>query len=171
MLNHKPRLRNWLHTLHLSDPVSGTNELELSALARYATGKCMALEIGTSEAVSTVRIVQAMAPAGVLHCVDPWLESGGKADPCLKIAMRHLRRSKVLSRIKIHRDFSANVKDAIPAELEFAFIDGDHSRKGIETDWAIVAPRIRPDGIVCLHDSVTPRFRAVAGFGLHEVFC
>ena len=156
MLLQRPRLRNWLHILYLANPNSGTYEVELAALVRYASGKRSALEIGTFEAVSTVRIVQAMAPAGVLHCVDPWLEIGGKPNPCWRIAQRHLRRSDVLSRVRIHRDVAANVRDAIPTELDFAFIDGDHSRKGIETDWAIVAPRIQPGGIVCLHDSVTP---------------
>lgn len=62
----------------------------------------------------------------------------------------------MIDRCTIHRDLSTNAQGALPAELDFAFIDGDHSRKGIETDWAIVAPRIQPGGIVCLHDSVTP---------------
>ena len=70
--------------------------------------------------------------------------------------MRHLRRSGVIAKVMIHRDMSANVSASLPPDLEFAFIDGDHSRMGIETDWSIVAPRIRTGGIVCLHDSVTP---------------
>ncbi len=155
-LNQRPRLKNLLHICYLAKPASKTIEVELAALARHAAGKRSALEIGTHEAVSAVRIVRALASEGVLHCVDPWIEIGGKPNPCLRIALRHMRRSKVFSRVRIHRDFAANVRDVIPAELDFAFIDGDHSRKGIETDWAIVAPRIQLGGIVCLHDSVTP---------------
>lgn len=115
----------------------------------------MALEIGTFEGVSAVRIARAIAQNGVLHCVDPWFEVAGN-NPCWSIAMRHLRRSGVMAKVTIHRDLSANVQASLPSALEFAFIDGDHSRKGIETDWNIVAPRIQPGGIVCLHDSVTP---------------
>jgi hypothetical protein len=44
----------------------------------------------------------------------------------------------------------------IPGRPDFAFIDGDHSWSGIATDWQIVAPRIIPGGIVCLHDTIVP---------------
>ena len=63
MLLQRPRLRNWLHILYLANPNSGTYEVELAALVRYASGKRSALEIGTFEAVSTVRIAHAMGGA------------------------------------------------------------------------------------------------------------
>jgi len=116
----------------------------------------VAVEIGTDEGVSAAYIARAIAAEGMLHCVDPWIEIRGTTNPSWCIAMRHLRRTRVMAKINIHRDFSQNVLDAIPAKLEFAFIDGDHSRKGIEIDWSWVAPRIEQGGIVCLHDSVTP---------------
>ena len=44
----------------------------------------------------------------------------------------------------------------MPDQLDFAFIDGDHSWEGIKTDWRLVSEKIRSGGVVCLHDSFTP---------------
>ena len=92
----------------------------------------------------------------MLHCVDPWLDQRGRVNPSRLIALRHLNRSSMIDRCTIHRDLSTNVQAALPAKLDFAFIDGDHSWAGVETDWRIVAPRIMRGSCVCLHDSLTP---------------
>lgn len=152
----RPGALNLLHKLHLASPGSQTIGKELATLARYATGTKNSLEIGTFQGVSAVHIVKAMSPDGILTCVDPWPEVNGRKNPCLLIAQRHFRRTGTSSRIKILRQYSAEAQPLIPRELDFAFIDGDHSWKGIETDWSIVAPRMARDGIVCLHDMVTP---------------
>lgn len=46
--------------------------------------------------------------------------------------------------------------DQIPYELDFAFIDGDHSWRGIEADWKIVPAHVAKGGVICLHDTVLP---------------
>lgn len=88
--------------------------------------------------------------------MDPWPASNGHEDPCWSICQRHLKRSRVTDRIRIIRGYSHDVAQQMPEGLDFAFIDGDHSRNGIETDWKIVSEKMRPGGIVCLHDSVVP---------------
>jgi predicted O-methyltransferase YrrM len=80
----------------------------------------------------------------------------GKVNRCRLICLRHLRRSGVYSRIHIIRCYSHGATQQLPERLDFAFIDGDHSRSGIETDWRIVSERMRSQGVVCLHDSVVP---------------
>jgi predicted O-methyltransferase YrrM len=152
----RPRILNQLHRIHLVGPMSQTNDKELSALAAYALGKTRALEIGTHQGMSAVCIAKALAPGGILFCVDPWPEANFKVNPCWLICERHFRRSGVSSRIKVLRTVISHVRDQLPTNLDFVFIDGDHSRKGIETDWKIVAPQVARDGIVCLHDVVTP---------------
>lgn len=156
MFDRRPRILNLLHALHLAQPCSQTIESELLALASHAKGKRVALEIGTFQGVSAVRIVRALAHGGLLYCVDPWPETDGKPNSCWSITERHFKRSKVGNAVRIIREFSTNAQELIPADLDFAFIDGDHSRAGIETDWRIVAPRIQSGGILCLHDAITP---------------
>lgn len=170
MLTRRPRLRNLLHALHLSKPCTQTIEVELAALARHAAGKRIALEIGTFEGVSAVRIAKALASDGCLYCVDPWPSAPGKANPSYCIAQRSFHRAGVEDRLKILRDYCANVEASLPASVDFAFIDGDHSWEGIETDWRIVAPRVRPGGILCLHDSIVPPSELWREFGSSRFF-
>src|SRR5262249_8482236 len=102
------------------------------------------------------RIARAIACDGVLFCVDPWPDVDGRPDPCWLICKRHLQRARVWNRVKILRGLSSEVVTAIPLNIDFAFIDGDHSWSCIENDWQIVSTRLVAGGIVCLHDVVVP---------------
>lgn len=161
----RPRILNQLHRFCLVSATSQTNEEELNALARHASGKRWGVEIGTHQGVSAVRIAAAMAADGVLYCVDPWPEIEGRANSCWSICERHLRRTGAADRIKIVRGLSAEVESEIPHGLDFAFIDGDHSRGGLETDWNIVSPRLCSGGVVCMHDTVIPVQERWRSFG------
>ncbi len=155
----RPRILNHLHKWRLVRATSETNEMELASLARYAENARIAVEIGTDQGVSAARIASALAPDGVLFCVDPWPEVNGRLNPCFEICQRHLDRTLTKSRIQVVREFSRNLAGKqIPMEIEFAFIDGDHSWAGIEADWRLIAPRVVIGGVVCLHDTATPLF-------------
>lgn len=131
--------------------------MELDVLERYASGAHHALEIGTYQGVSAARIAAALAPGGLLFCVDPWPQNDGDDNPCWSICQRHLRRSGVADRIRILRGYSREMAQRIPENLDFAFVDGDHSWAGIETDWTIVSEKITQGGAICLHDSLVPQ--------------
>jgi predicted O-methyltransferase YrrM len=155
-LLRRPRILNAPHRFHLVKPLSQTNSQELAVLTRRAAGKQKALEIGTFQGVSAARIAGAIVGNGLLYCVDPWPDVAGRPNPCWHITQRHLKRTKTLGRITFIRGLSADVQHLIPNGLDFVFIDGDHSWQGIEVDWSIVATRVVPNGIVCMHDVVTP---------------
>ena len=80
----------------------------------------------------------------------------GRPDPSFQICQRHLRRSGTQERVRIIHGFSRDVGDSLPEQIEFAFIDGDHSLAGIETDWHLIAPRMVKGGVICLHDTAIP---------------
>jgi predicted O-methyltransferase YrrM len=61
-----------------------------------------------------------------------------------------------MDRVRILRGYSREMARQIPDNLDFAYVDGDHSWAGIETDWTIVSEKITPGGVVCLHDSLVP---------------
>lgn len=151
-LSCRPRIFNALHCLHLVSPVTQTRPEELDCLARHARGRREALEIGTFMGVSAAVIAAALSPAGRLHCVDPYPGS----DAVLRIARRHLARAGVAGRVEFHRGTAASSADRLPQAIDFAFIDGDHSREGLAADWRLVAPRLQPGGVVCLHDTISP---------------
>lgn len=39
-------------------------------------------------------------------------------------------------------------------QVDFLFIDGDHSEKGIEADFNDYSPLVRPGGLIAFHDIV-----------------
>lgn len=46
--------------------------------------------------------------------------------------------------------------------VDFLFIDGDHSYKGVRTDFELYSPLVRPGGIVAMHD-IVPDHRTCYG--------
>lgn len=152
----QPRISNLLHNLRLVEPHSQTNENELAALARYATDAQIALEIGSFQGVSAAVIAANICQSGTLYCVDPWPDIKDRTDPCLAIFKRHIRRRGLCDKITIVRKLSVDIANDVPSEIDFVFIDGDHSFKGIGVDWSIVKQKLRSGGIVCLHDVRVP---------------
>lgn len=137
---------------------------------RHARGRRVAVEIGTFQGVSAARIVGVLADAGRLYCVDPWLSERGRENPTFTIAKRHLRRHLEGGRVILVQEFSAGATGHLPPQLDFAFIDGDHSVDGLKGDWAIIAPRIAYGGIVCLHDTTVPASEPERMHGSVEYF-
>jgi predicted O-methyltransferase YrrM len=152
----RPRILNVLHKWRIVNSTSQTNDLELKALQQHATGAKVAVEIGTYQGVSAARIAAVLGLGGTLYCVDPWPEDDGRPNPGLEMCQRHLIRTDTQNRIRIIRGFSGEVADQLPTQIEFAFIDGDHSWSGIETDWVLISPRLVTGARVCLHDTAIP---------------
>ncbi len=98
-----------------------------------------------------MRIAGAFGPGGLLYCVDPWPETEGWSS-----CERHLRRSGVANRVRSLRGYSSEMAGQMPDQLDFAFLDGDHSWEGIKTGWTIVSEKAPPGGVACLHDSCIP---------------
>jgi predicted O-methyltransferase YrrM len=145
-----------LHRLFMVKATSQTKSGELAALSRYAMGAKVAVEIGSSQGVSAAIIARSLSSEGILYCVDPWPAGNGERDPVFNIFRRHIARTETARKIHIIREFSSNALDRLPPQFDFAFIDGDHSWKGIETDWTIVSGRMIEGAFVCLHDTAVP---------------
>lgn len=156
MLLNRPRILNMLHAMGVAAPATQTIGVELEGLTRYALGKRVALEIGTFQGVSARVIAAALASDGRLHCIDPWDPIDGRENVTFTIAKRHFARNRVSNRIVFLQGTSVTMEKRIPSNLDFVFIDGDHSYEGLATDWAVVAQRVAPGGIVCLHDTTIP---------------
>jgi predicted O-methyltransferase YrrM len=155
-LSTHPRILNTFHRLKLVEAISQTNEAELSALANYARDTRLALEIGSFQGVSAAKIARNMPVEGILYCVDPWPSRASHRNPCLEIFERHACRTGISHKLRIIQDLSENVLHRLPAEFDFIFVDGDHSLRGISSDWVLVKEKLRQGGIVCLHDVLIP---------------
>ena len=117
----RPRVLNLLHWANLVNATSQTIPAELNALERHAAGARQALEIGTYQGVSAARIAGALAPGGLLYCVDPWPKTKGRQDnPCWSICERHLRRYGVRNRVRILRGYSGEMAAQMPDQQDLS---------------------------------------------------
>jgi predicted O-methyltransferase YrrM len=171
-LSRRTRLLNIFHFLRMAEGHSQMIPPEKEALEKYARGKTRALEIGTYMGVSANIIAKALDPGGMLYCVDPFLDRKGWRNPGLAIAERDLKRNRLTQKVTILKGYSTDpaIQNQIPQELNFIFIDGDHSYEGLENDWQIVKSRLSINGIVCLHDTIIPQEEPYRDYGSVKYF-
>lgn len=53
-------------------------------------------------------------------------------------------------------EMEGRLKEIIP-EIDFLFIDGDHTYQGVKNDFMRYGPMVRPGGIIAFHDLITPK--------------
>ena len=67
------------------------------------------------------------------------------------IAHAHCRRSGATN-VKFLRGLSHQMASAAPNDIDFLFVDGDHSYEAVVRDWNDWFPKVRNGGILALHD-------------------
>jgi predicted O-methyltransferase YrrM len=157
--------------LGLDSAQSQTTVAEREALSRHAAGRSRVAEIGVFEGLTTALLARAMVPDGVLYAIDPFFP--GRLGVCWGrfIALRETARVRPRRNIVFVEKTSSEAVADVPGQLDFLFIDGDHSLEGITRDWTDWSARIAPGGIMALHDTRVPDHNpGVAGLGSHQYF-
>ena len=127
--------------------------MERKRLAHWAKGKTSIVEIGVFEGASALTLRRAMAPSGVLHLIDPFLQipdSGLTARPWM--AKLNVSRSRN-GTIKWYRDYSSKVALRWANPIDLLFIDGDHSENACLEDWNSWHTFVPVGGVVIFHDA------------------
>lgn len=156
-----------LYAMPESRPASVSPEagMFLHSLVRSVSPRVV-VETGTYLTVSTHWIGSALGPAAVLHSFDtfcsPELESpavlerfgvGGHAG----LASALVARAGLGGVVRLHRGKSAEEIGRLGASgemgrVQLAFLDGDHSVRGVLRDYRAVEPWLDTGGYVVLHD-------------------
>ena len=141
-----------LHALRLRPAHTQTTPAERNCLARHATGRRNLVEIGVMHGASTRVLCGAMAPDGVLTAIDPF--PAGRLGWSFEFAIARREVARAPSRQVVWmRQRSELAAEQWRGEIDFLFIDGDHSWRGIDRDWTAWSPFVKPEGLVLLHDS------------------
>lgn len=152
----------FMHALHLRPADTQTTAAERACLAAHAAQRRMLVEIGVMHGASTRVLCEAMSPSGTLTAIDPYPAGRLGVSFEFAIARREVGRGPH-RRVVWRRDTSEAVGSTWTTAVDFVFIDGDHSRRGIERDWTLWSAFVAPGGVVLLHDS-----RYVPGRPAHE---
>jgi predicted O-methyltransferase YrrM len=155
----------WL--MGLANAETQTTEAERDCLARHAAGRRRLVEIGVWHGVTTTRLRAAMAPDAVLSAVDPF-PAGRLGFSIQKRIARHEVRQVANGTV---RWFETTGERATVGHgpVDFVFIDGDHSERGLLSDWFAWSGLVAADGIVAIHDSRSTASRMIEGAGSVKV--
>jgi predicted O-methyltransferase YrrM len=157
--------------LGLEHPHTQTTKLEQAAIAKYSKDAQKCVEIGVYEGVNTVIIAEQLSSGGLLYAIDPFFK--GKLGFCYheKIAKNLLVKNKLSNNVNLIKKLSFDASEEIPDDIDFMFVDGDHSIEGIKKDWELYAIKIKPDGFIALHDTSIPAHDgSVSELGSYKYF-
>lgn len=149
-ITKRPRLYNLLHAFGVVSACSQTHPEERACLCRHASRTKTMVEIGTFMGLTAVELARALPADATLYCVDPY---PGGGEPLQQIALRQIARAGVAPKVRMLRSDSAGAMADLPAQVDFFFVDGDHSYEGLAADWNIVKQLLKPGGIAAFHDT------------------
>jgi predicted O-methyltransferase YrrM len=137
------------YLLGFDDPQSQVTYSELECLLSYALQADVVVEIGCYEGRTAMEL--AKAARGRVYSVDPFFR--GRLGICYGelIARTHRRRQGV-DNVKFIKGFSHEVAPQFTYSIDLLFVDADHAYEAIKQDWQDWFPKVRPGGIIALHD-------------------
>jgi predicted O-methyltransferase YrrM len=147
-------MRTLLHCLrvlaHLDEPHTQVTSAELQVLLRYAKEATHAVvEIGTFEAKTSVAL--AAAASRTVYSIDPFFR-GRLGLSYGEVISREVRRRSRAKNLVFLKGLSQDLAPEFDEPIGMLFIDADHSYEGLRRDWEMWTPKVRPNGIVALHD-------------------
>ena len=148
------------------------------------------VEVGSWVGESAIAIATGLGAPATLWCVDPWSEEGGKGIPELESQIETFGFASIRAAFDQNtRGFSREqgrqnercvieaIQDYSPVaagrfadgSLDMVFLDPQHTRPATKADIEAWLPKLRPDGVLCLHDYLHDMFPGVTE-AVHEAF-
>jgi predicted O-methyltransferase YrrM len=164
MFKDNPLLYWLTYQLCLQPALTQTTSKEQDCLIAHAQGRNKLVEIGVWHGVNTRRLRGAMNTDGTIYAVDPFPLGKFATSWQKKIARREAEATRN-GRLIWLEDYSCNAFEEFQqmddSNIDFIFIDGDHSYEGVKTDWSLWTPRLAVGGVVALHDSRSYEDRSI----------
>jgi predicted O-methyltransferase YrrM len=152
-------------------PHTQTTQAERDLLAKHLPGRRHIVEVGVFEGFTTRVLTEASDPDATVYGIDPFFTGRAGISWGLVIARHYNRAHLATGKLKLIRSLSTEVADKVPENVDFVFIDADHSLDGIKADWAFWSERTSVGGIVALHDTLVPPNRSkLPEYGSHRYF-
>ena len=149
-----PLLRHPLFALLGLRPILGQHTpAEDAALRKWAYGRRSVVEIGVAEGASAITLRQVMSTEGKLWLIDPFhLSRLQRLNAIKRVAHRAVNEIHN-GRVTWIDKFSFQAVKQWFEQIDFLFIDGDHSEAGVQRDWDDWHQYVIRGGIVAFHDA------------------
>ena len=151
---NRPGVHFVLWKLGLVRALTQTTEAETEYLRGLAANQKCIVEIGVWHGVNSREMGIQMDKEGALLAIDPFFSGrfGFKWHRSIsKGETRNLPQVQFIE--KLSQDAVAEVAEKTAKSIDLLFIDGDHSRKGVASDWILFRDLVRVGGVVAFHDS------------------
>jgi len=130
-------------------------------------------EIGTAHGGTFWLWCRLAAPDATVVSMDlpgEFAGGGGSADEVLPLLRGYGGEAQKLAFIRDDSHAPTAVEALISVldgrQLDFLFIDGDHSYEGVKADFETFAPFVKPGGLVAFHDTLPQQSWGVSTFWL-----
>lgn len=146
----------WLWCVGLRGPLTTSLPAERAALIRWAAGRARLAEVGVYHAATSRHLRRVMSSSGTLVAVDAYYRSRIGVPVAYLIARRELgkvRRGRLLFLRTTGAEAARSPAVRAIAPFDFVFIDGDHSRAGLEANWGGWSPLVGEGGVIAIHDT------------------
>ncbi|MHA6249238.1 class I SAM-dependent methyltransferase [Pontibacter sp. CAU 1760] len=156
--NHIASIEGWL--------TEGEAKL-LFELSKKLPEKSKLVEIGSWKGKSTVALGLGLTYKSRIFAIDPFNaegELGSKEEYLAKIGsesllnqfIANIRKYNLINSITPLKGYSKEFVNYFD-ELDFIFIDGDHSIEGCRNDFELFSPKLKSGGILAFHDYYSDR--------------
>jgi glycosyltransferase involved in cell wall biosynthesis/predicted O-methyltransferase YrrM len=120
---------------------------------RWAAGAHTVVELGVAEGGSAAELRSVMSPRGRLYLVDPY-EPGRLGVSMARVVARRTVGEVRGASVTWLRSRSDDAVRGWNEQIDFLFIDADHSYERASSDWRLWTLFVPPGGCVAMHDSV-----------------
>jgi hypothetical protein len=116
------------------------------------------VEIGVHVARNSYNIMT-MLPIKHLYCIDPYTKydqegSAANSNTDTKFIERtaHKRMKRFGDKITWIQDYSGLAADRVPDDVDFVYIDGNHTYENVVEDIELYYPKVKNGGVIGGHD-------------------
>lgn len=140
-----------------------SERIAIYQVVRDLKGDVTCVEIGSYLGASACFICRATSKRSRVICIDTWQNDAMKYDPddvdadardthAEFVRNTHRFREKIVQIRKWSHEAVDDVS-AIGKQIDFLFIDGDHSYEGVKRDWDLYSPLLAPHALIAFHDT------------------
>lgn len=129
------------------------NELiKLYKLSKQLKSNSICVEVGSYIGASSLMISKGIAKGSILYCIDTWENDAMTEGKWNSLEIFKDNTHSVVSKIKMMKSKSVDAAKDFNQEIDFIFIDGDHSYEGVKSDVDVWFPKLKSGGIIIMHD-------------------
>ena len=125
---------------------------KLYNLAKSLKATSIGVEIGSYIGASSLMICKGLNDESILYCIDTWENDAMTEGNWDTFAVFKKNTRLVTKKIITVKSNSIDAAIGFNNEIDFLFIDGDHSYEAVKADVDAWFEKLKPGGIIVMHD-------------------